>query len=761
MKNSPADSPAVKRLILIGGGHSHLSVLMHLGMKPVPGLEVVLITRDVHTPYSGALPGYISGVYQFDDIHIDLRPLCQFAGAKLIHEEVEQLDLEGKRVLFKKRPPARFDLISLNIGSRPDATKIPGASAHAIGVKPIDQFLTSWQRIKQTALDHLQASKPYTIAIVGGGPASVELAFSAQHAIDKAAGIKKGNPSPLVIKLVTADTQLLKFHNNRVKDYTRAELEDRGVKLYFDHRVTEFEPNTIICDGKDPVTANTIFYATGAGIPQWPADCGLAVNEDGFIAVNTHLQSISHPFVFACGDAATIEGHPRPKSGVFAVRQGMPLARNLIRFATGKKLEKYIPQRHALALMYTGDNRAIASRRQWFFRGRWVWAMKHKIDTDFMRKFSRFPAQEVELELKRGLVDPETEKALQEHAIRCAGCAAKVGSNTLQTVLERLRPHKHPDLIGDLTSAEDAALITISSDRMLVQTVDYFRAFINDPWLFGRIAANHCVGDIYAMGARPHTALAIASIPFAARIIMQETLDELMAGCVMALNEHETALAGGHSNEARELAFGLSVNGYGHPARLLSKSGCRAGDALILCKPLGTGTLLAADMRLQAKGRWMDDAFEQMLVSNRAAADCFVSSGANACTDITGFGLAGHLAEMLAGGNVSARLDLGAIPVLQGATDCLQKQIFSSLHEENSLIKKIMEFTGKNDSQHGKEPLLELLFDPQTAGGLLASVPRSEADQCLQKLQQQGYGTAGIIGEITEADENGTTIKVI
>ncbi len=734
MNNLAANSPAVKRLVLIGGGHSHLSVLMHLGMKPVPGLEVVLITRDIHTPYSGALPGFITGVYQFDDIHIDLRPLCQFAGIKLIHEEVDRLDLEGRRVLCKERPPIRFDLLSLNIGSRADVEEIPGATQHAIGVKPIDRFLSSWQHVRQEAIEHLQQSRPYAIAIVGGGPASIELAFSSQYAIHKAVGIKKGEPSSLTIKLITADTQLLKFHNNRVKDFTRAELERRGVRLYFDHRVTEFEANTVICDGKDPVIADSLFFATGASIPRWPAECGLAVDENGFIAVDTSLQSISHPFVFACGDAASVVGHPRPKSGVFAVRQGMPLARNLIRFATGRKLRHFIPQRNALALMYTGDSRAIASRRKLFFHGRWVWALKHKIDMDFMRRYTRLPAPEPELRLKRGLADSETEKALQEHVIRCAGCAAKVGSNTLKAVLDKLQPHSQPDLQGSLTSAEDASLIRLSSDRTLVQSVDYFRAFINDPWLFARVAANHCVGDIYAMGARPHTALAIASVPFATGTIMRETLDELMAGCVRTLNEHDTALAGGHSNEAHEMAFGLAVNGFGHPDRLLAKTGARVGDALILSKPLGTGTLLAADMRLKAKGRWVEIALEQMLVSNRGAADCFVNHGARACTDITGFGLAGHLAEMLISGDVGARLELAAIPALEGAAECLQRRIFSSLHSDNSQVRSIMEISNGAT----RSPLLELLFDPQTAGGLLAAVPHSEAGRCLDELRTTG-----------------------
>ncbi|MBL4821230.1 MAG: selenide, water dikinase SelD [Gammaproteobacteria bacterium] len=754
MMKTAVSTPIVKRLVLLGGGHSHLSVLMHLARKPLDGLEIVLITRDVHTPYSGALPGFIAGIYDHDDIHIDLRPLAHMAGAVLIQEEISNLDLENKRVICAKRPPIRFDILSLNIGSLPDATKIPGATEFAIGVKPMDVFLARWDEVKNSAVQALKRGESYSIAIVGGGPASVELAFSSQHAINWAAGIKKHTSSRLQIKIITADSQLMKFHNKRVKDFTRRELESRAVELYFDHRVEAFQANTIICEGLQSISADTIFYATGASIPQWPAQSGLATNDQGFIAVNTFLQTLSHPYVFACGDAASTEGHPRPKSGVYAVRQGMPLAKNIIRFATGKKLKPFVPQKNALALIYTGDRKAIASKNKRFFKGRWVWAWKHKIDMDFMKKYRELPPVKSTLKLASGLVDKETEETLKQHAIRCAGCGAKVGSSILNNVISNLDTVKHDDIVVSGSVIEDASLIKISAKRTLVQTVDYFRAFINDPWLFARIATNHCLGDIYAMGAQPHSALAIASVPFAAQKIMHETLSELMAGCVDVLNEHDTALAGGHSNEALELGFGLNVNGFARPDQLLSKSGLMVGDELILCKPLGTGTLLAADMRLKAKGRWMLAAFDQMLISSREAAECFRQHQANACTDITGFGLAGHLLEMINPDNAAVELNLGSLPVMDGVLDCISQKIFSSLHSDNSLAMNSI----YNTEAFRKQPRFELLFDPQTAGGLLGSVPAEQVQSCLQTLKANGYAQACSIGRVV--DNNGSNAQI-
>ena len=349
-------SPLVKHLVLIGGGHSHLAVLKHLGMNPVPGLAVTLISRDIDTPYSGSLPGYITGFYKHDDIHIDLRPLAQFAGARIIQEQIEQIDFDARTIICNSRPAIEFDLISLNIGSKPDAVKIPGATEHAVGVKPIDQFIVSWEEIRSRAVLTLQdKSAEFTLAIVGGGPASVELAFAAQQRIHQELDIKSYQSSPLHIKVVSADKRLLKTHNANVRNFVNSEFHKRGIESLLNHTVTEFQPGKVIVTDHDAISADAIVFATGASIPQWPSDCGLAISDDGFIEVNSFLQSTSHEFVFAAGDAATIKGQSRPKSGVYAVRQGKPLAENLVRYATGRKLKRFKPQKHALALMSMGN----------------------------------------------------------------------------------------------------------------------------------------------------------------------------------------------------------------------------------------------------------------------------------------------------------------------------------------------------------------------------------------------------------------------
>lgn len=749
-----ASSPIVKHLILIGGGHSHLAVLKRLGMHPVPGLAVTLISREITTPYSGSLPGFITGQYTHEQIHIDLRPLAQFAGARIIEAEITRIDLQKKLVHCPGRPAIEFDLISLNIGSRPDASLIPGAERYAISVKPIDQFLLRWQQIQEQAVATLQQDQPFTLAIVGGGPASVELAFAAHYRILKTLKLKLRRPNALHIQIISADTELLAAHNNRVRKFAASELAARHIEVHLEHRVTEIRAGTIVCDNHQEIKADSIVLASGASIPDWPAHCGLTISADGFIEVNSFLQSTSHEFVFAAGDAATIVDEARPKSGVYAVRAGKPLAANLIRFATGRKLRVYTPQRNALALINLANKTAIASRNQLFFQGRWVWSLKNWIDSGFIRKYTELPERKQLLAITPGLLDKTAEEQLRNHAIRCAGCGAKVAANILDDVLQELPLVTHTDVITQDSRVEDASRIRLDNDRVLLQSIDQVSAFINDPYLFARIATNHCLSDIFAMGCEAHSALAIVGLPFASRRYQKSQLRELMLGCSTALQESDCSLIGGHTAESPELSFGLCVNGFAAESSLLTKHGMNTGDIIILTKPLGTGTILAADMRHRAKHDWVKNALAHMLQSNRTAARCFQNNQATACTDVTGFGLAGHLLEMLEFDRVEVELDLEHLPAMDGALACLQQGIFSSLQQDNALQSTAI----YNSEAFRDDRRFNLMFDPQTSGGLLASVPFAQAGSCLQQLHAAGYKQACSIGRVAAVNASAPAI---
>ena len=713
-------------------------------MKPVPGLALTLISREVVTPYSGSMPAYLAGDYSFDDMHIDLRPLAQFANARLIQTEVQDIDLERRIIAFEDRPDLPFDLLSLNIGSRPNSDLIEGASQHAVAVKPIDQFLDRWHAIKASAIDTIAAGNDYSLTIVGGGPASVELAFSMQVAIHKAVDQAGGEADKLQLRIVSADDRLLSLHNTRGQALALQELTGRGIDVVLNAMVTRFEEGKVILADDSELDSDATIYATGASLPDWPFSCGLQRSKDGFIEVKPTLQTSSHEFVFAAGDAATVVNEPRPKSGVYAVRQGRVLAENLRRYSTKRKLKTYFPQKQALALMSMGNHQAIATRGDWFHSGAQMWRLKNFIDRRFVEKFSKLPEMPAELELASGLVDKQVEQNLRNHAMRCAGCGAKVASSVLEEVLHELPETKGDDVLTTPGGIEDASQIRLPDGRILLQSLDFIKAFTRDPWLFGMIATNHCLSDIFAMGVQPHSALAVAGLPFAEKKYAKQQLRELMLGCTRALEENDCALVGGHSAETEQMQFGLAVNGFAKPDAILTKSNLQSGDVLILTKPLGSGTLLAADMRYKARHGWIDDLYNAMLVSNREASRIIVRHGANACTDITGFGLFGHLLEMYNDSALGLTLELDAVPALDGALDTLDQGIISSLHKDNALNAARIENNAAFTS-HAKHALL---FDPQTAGGLLVSIPESNAEACLKELQAAGLGSAAIIGRV-------------
>lgn len=749
--------PVLRDIVLVGGGHSHVGVLRRFGMHPVPGVRLTLICTDTHTPYSGMLPGYVAGRYAHEEVHIDLARLCIFAGARYFRAEAVGLDRAARQVRCRDRPPVPYDLLSLNIGSTPRMDDVPGAAAQAVPVKPIHRFDAHWQAV----LARVGAGRaPCTVAVVGAGAGGVELLLAMQQRLI-AARQSRGVPADtLRFLLFSAEPDILPTHHPRVRRWLRDVLAARGVQVHTGQRVVAVQPGLLqTMDGQHwPI--DEVFWVTQAGGAPWLRETGLALDEHGFIRVDEHLRCISDPLVFAAGDIASIDGHPVEKAGVFAVRQGPPLAENLRRSLTGEPLRRYRPQRRWLALIGTADGQAVASRGALTLRGTWVWRWKDWIDRRFMARFADLPAMATPGSPPASPVRLDAAEQVQRLsalAMRCGGCAAKIGPDVLARALSGLRPAAREDVLIGLDAPDDAAVLRVPPGHALVQTVDFFRAFINDPYVFGQIAANHALGDLYAMGATPHSALALATVPQGLEAKVQDTLFQMMSGALPVLEQAGCALVGGHSGEGRELALGFALTGLVREdlQGVLRKGGMQAGNLLILTKPLGTGTLLVAHEALQAQGRWIDAALDSMRVSARDAARCLQVHGATAATDVTGFGLLGHLIEMTRAAGVDAELWLDALPVLPGATQTAAAGWLSSLHPANLRVRSaLQDEAGAKGHAH-----FPLLFDPQTAGGLLASVPAQRAPACLSALREAGYGQAAIIGCVLPADPGEAPIR--
>ncbi|MDF0750203.1 selenide, water dikinase SelD [Marinobacter sp. 71-i] len=746
-----SEQPVLRDIVLVGGGHSHVGVLKRFAMNPVPGVRLTLICRDTHTPYSGMLPGYVAGHYSYDDVHIDLSKLAEFAGARFYRDEVTGIDRSRKRVVCRSRPDVPYDILSVNIGSSPRVGDVNGATEHAVPVKPINGFNNRWLSLLSRLENH---EGPMSVAVVGAGAGGVELTLAMQFRLRAELQKRGHDPDQLHFHLFDSESQILPTHNARVRAVFAEKLASRGVKVHLGSAVSNVDANHLMTESGEKHPVDEVLWVTRAGGPDWLADTGLALDEGGFIRVKDTLQSESDDDIFAAGDIANMVDHPREKAGVFAVRQGRPLADNLKRYALGKTPKPFNPQKKWLALISTGDKFAVASRGDMSFFGKWVWRWKDSIDKRFMAKFNDLPAMEENTALPdTGAAQnaEEASQAISAVAMRCGGCGAKVGSTVLSRALGELRPIERDDILIGLHAPDDAAVLTVPPGKAVVHTVDFFRAFIDDPYVFGKVAANHALGDVFAMGAEAQSATAVATVPYGIESKVEDVVYQMMSGAVEVLNEAGCALVGGHTGEGRELALGFAVNGLIDPDEVMSKGGLRAGDVLILTKPIGTGTLFAAHAKLAAKGRWIDSALASMIQSNKDAAQCLRRYGSKACTDVTGFGLLGHLVEMTRPSGVDAQLDLGAIPILPGAEETAAAGILSSLQPANIRLRRGI----RDQEKWVKHPRYPLIFDPQTAGGLLASVPADQADACVSELKAMGYPHTAIIGKVLPQDESG------
>ena len=719
------EHPYLRDLLLIGGGHAHVQVIRRFGMKPEPGVRLTLVSRESATPYTGMLPGFVAGDYEQAEIVIDLLKLSRFADCRFIEANVERVDITEQRAyLSGGRTPIRFDVVSINTGG--DCTLDTPGSEFIEPVKPIGRFLHNWSR---TAARLTSISRPH-IAIVGGGPGSVELALALRQRLgDKCE-----------ISLVSRSHELMPLHGGLVQRHITDELRDHQIQVICDFNVV-----SVVREGDGAlalrneeganVKCHHAFSATGVSAPAWLRKSGFDVDEEGFLRVNRHLQTELFPNVFGAGDVVSLNKQARPKSGVYSVREGPYLAENLRRFLMGRRLKKFRAQRRALALIRTGPGRATASRGLMQASGRWLWRYKDWIDRRFMKRFTDLPAMVDPKQAYRGELATEA----PESSMRCGGCGAKLGADLLQRVLHRLDIHTSESVFMGV--GEDAAVVNMGSATMAI-SCDGFRAMVDDPWRFGRIAAHHALNDLYAMNSEPSVAIALVTIPFMSENLMEEDLYHLMSGALSVFNESRVSLVGGHTAEGAELSVGFTVVG-STSFNVMAKGNLQPDQALVLTKPIGVGTILAGGMDGRCDAHAVEKALRVMDQSNAAGMQIFADYDVTACTDVTGFGLGGHLSEMLRASEASASLTLNAIPILPEAVEALLNGVESSLQKNNEKV-----FDDCVYDCSSLDPRLRMLADPQTSGGLLAGVEPDYVSSCLNDLRRFGYAHAQVIGSV-------------
>ncbi|NJL48009.1 MAG: FAD-dependent oxidoreductase, partial [Leptolyngbyaceae cyanobacterium SM2_5_2] len=361
----PSVTPISTDVVLVGGGHTHTLVLRQLGMAPLAGVRLTLITDLVDTPYSGMLPSHVAGRYEFDESHIDLRPLTRFAGCRLLMDRAIGLDLTNQRVLCANHPPVAFDVLSIDTGITPATIAVPGAAEYAIPAKPVPVLLGHWHRLLADIEQTPQLSR--TLGIVGGGVGGVEFILNLQERVARLLQALNQPANRVTLHLFHRGPELAQGRNRWTRRRLLHICQSRGIQVHLHETVQSLTldgatgQRVIQSESGLRVGCDLVFWVTNAAAPTWLQGSGLSLNEQGFILVRDTLQTLSHPNIFAAGDVATMVNHPRPKAGVFAVRQGKPLYENLRRLLQGQSLQPFYPQRDALTLIDVGYGKTIAA----------------------------------------------------------------------------------------------------------------------------------------------------------------------------------------------------------------------------------------------------------------------------------------------------------------------------------------------------------------------------------------------------------------
>ncbi|SEN94643.1 selenide, water dikinase [Gemmobacter aquatilis] len=716
--------PLTRDLVLMGGGHAHALLLRMWGMDPLPGVRVTVVNPGPVAPYTGMLPGHIAGHYRRDEMMIDLVALARFAGARVILDRVEGIDRAAGRVHLAGRGPVAYDLASIDIGISSELPEIAGYAAHGVSAKPLGGYAAAWEAFVARGL-----AVP-RVVILGAGIGGVELALASAHRL-RAAGARPE------VTLLEREATALPHIGAGARRALLAELAREGVRLMTGARAVRIAAGAVELDGGQSLPSDFTLSVAGSRPQGWLAETGLALHE-GFVAVGPTLQS-SDPAIFAAGDCAHLTHAPRPKAGVFAVREAPILSHNLrVALSEQGRMRNYQPQRDYLKLVSTGRRNAVADKFGLRLSHPWLWRWKDRIDRRFMAMFAAYPQMAqpaLPSPAAAGLAEALGPKPL------CGGCGAKVGAADLARALASLPAPRNPAV---LTGPGDDAAVIAQGTGYEVLTTDHLRAFTADHGLMARITALHAMGDIWAMGAAPVAALAQITLPRMSERLQAETLREIMAVAATTFREAGADIVGGHTSIGAELTIGFTVTGWAE--RVIAKGGARVGDVLVLTKPLGTGTLLAAEMAGTALpggllGEAVAGAFASM-TSSPALAAAILREGATALTDVTGFGLAGHLMEICEASGTAATLSLAEIPLLPGAAALAALGVASTLAPANraALIGRIAAPT---------TPEAALLFDPQTAGGFLAALPAARADSTMAALLHAGIPAARI-GTVTE-----------
>lgn len=899
---APKVSGQPKNVVLLGVGHTHAHIVKQWAMHPIGGVHLICVTDFLQATYSGMLPGVLARDYLPDQMQIDLIQLMSAANVLWIHEKVQKVDRRRREIHFDGGRILPYDLLSVAVGSSPPppvitapasehaaaeqiaATHLSGDSAIAVEAEGASKLADSLPRVfsnasaastpvvmikpMQTFLPRLQDAIAAAIAsckqegnarmqidVIGGGLGSVEVALCLPETL-LANGL---SPDYYSIRIISASADppdgCLKSTKRRIAKI----FESRRVQVLTEQRLASISANYLILESGRRLSTDLVIYVAGGHANPITQLIDVRRDDRHCIVTNDYLESVDDSLIWAGGDCASMEKHDVPKAGVYAVRQGPVMWDNLQRWSQGKPLRRYRPQSGFLKLVNIGGKQAIGQWKFFSFQGAWVWRLKDRIDTKFMKMYQQLP-EKMRQQMSAAPGRTRTAAAAMPSAggtsrtnaagpaMRCLGCGGKIASSTLRSVLGELandfpkRPQTvaalagtptpppsdsaHRDNPGDTAwfspldlaqSSDDVAILpdselftlaaTTASSRTsqsdaeplasgetkdppppqlgssMALSVDAFPTPLNDPWLSGRLAVVHSLSDLWASGVRPTSVLASVEIPYATKSGQRRLLKQVMSGVCTELSKYRVKLIGGHTMEGPRLTISLTAIGRfpdrgAKPSSALHsvaqsenaahvlpgpKQGLQQNDCLLLTKPLGTGIALAALMQNQCSAATYQSMMASMLQANAIALELLNRFSVHAITDVTGFGLLGHLQEMLADTDLKLSLSAKAIAnmALPGLRALVGQGIHSTMRENNEdfmvgldLMSLPQQLLGTGMDVENINLANQLLLDPQTSGGLLIGLGLDQVEACERFLQQHGFVHSRVIGAVQKRQAN-------
>jgi selenide,water dikinase len=662
-------------------------------MEPLDGLQLVVINPESTAPYSGMLPGFLAGQYAADDLFIDVAALCKQAGVRFIRGSLEQIDASAKILYVRHQALSNsrqlripYDYAVLNTGAAP-AESFPSTHPACHYVKPIGQLLRELPLI-----DEKMREKSRSMVIVGGGAAGIELAFAfrARYGFD-------AEISLVAKRSINKDNAL-----SAGASLIRNALSTKQIALFESVEVTEAVNSEVMLSDGSSLNADVVCVATPVRPPSWIEISGLS-SATGFLAVNDALQVDGCEGLYAAGDIVNLPP-PRGRSGVMAVRAGQYLASALWKTLKGQRVSPFRPQKRWLTLLNLGDGQAIAVRGALAYQARALFRLKDRIDQRFM---SRFKPQPMSAEME----------------MRCEGCAAKLPGDVLASVFD--------------SQFEDGA-VTTSDGVSRIQSIDALSYLIDDPYLVGVLAMRHAVSDVWAMGATPSSVLTLIAVERALSKDLEATEFGLIQNGLRDASEaYQAEIIGGHSLSLQQPMVAVMVEGTAN--QVVPKTGAELGDEIWLTGPLGSGVLFAALASGLPVGssidQWIPGALESLFEASQIA----VEEGVHAMTDVTGFGLAGHLKEMLSGSPLNIEW-AEQISTFQGVDESIARGIRSTAHADNAQY-----------AQHlGYKAPSPVVFDPQTCGPLMIAASSDVAKRVVGKWKKMGLSPQQVAVVTTE-----------